>query len=205
MIFLYLASLIILGLLISRHIKRPNKTFQKNLALFLEKESVSNSIRKKSLYDLPYIIVPLDQLFLSLLSDNETAQGLQKTLISLAETKIVNLTGISNTDLKLEYGTANITVLIEFDQNYTLLARSLHAYGALLFDEGYLVEACKVLEFSISTTTDISATYHLLTTIYLQENTPEKILFLQIQADKILGLSKSSIVRALQEAYQYND
>ena len=55
------------------------------------------------------------------LPDNERAEEYRSLLTSLSTQPVVNLTGFTNTDLKLEYGTANITCLTEYDQNYTLL------------------------------------------------------------------------------------
>lgn len=205
MIFIYLASLFTLFILISQVIKKPHKGIKEKEQAFWEKEALANSTRKKSLDTLPFIQLPLPSLFLTLLPDNETAKSLQQTLTSLAKKEIVNFTGISNTDLKLEYGTANITLLSKYDQQYTLLARTLQSYALLLFEEGYVDEAKTILEFAISTNTDISATYKLLTSIYLLENSPEKIAILLEQAESISSLSKDFIVRTLKESYQYND
>ena len=55
-------------------------------------------------------------------------------LNSLKDEQIVNFTGISNTDLKLSFGAANLPTLSRFDQNYTLLARALHAQYRQLAD-----------------------------------------------------------------------
>lgn len=205
MIIVYIASLIILGLLISRQIKRPNKTYRKNQELFWRKESASNATRKKSLEALSFVNIPLEEFPLDVLKDNEVALGLQSTLIELGNAKILNLTGISNTDLKLKHGTANITVLSEYDANYTLLARTLQSYGALLYQEQYRAEALIILEFAITTNTDVSGTYKLLTTIYIEDNRPDKIKLLITQAQQLSSLTKNQILRALQEAYQYND
>ena len=123
------------------------------------------------------------------------------TLEDLTSKKIVNLTGISNTDLKLEYGTANITVLTEYDQNYTVLARCLNQWGSFLKKNGQIPEAKKVLEFAIETKTDISNTYYDLAEIYAKDLDFSKIEELNNIAEELPSANKNAIVRHLQESY----
>ena len=54
---------------------------------------------------------------------NELNTGL---IEALKEKKILNLSGFTNTDLKLEYGVGNLTELTDYDNNYVTLSRSLH-------------------------------------------------------------------------------
>ena len=123
------------------------------------------------------------------------------TLKDLTDKKIVNLTGISNTDLKLEYGTANITVLTEYDQNYTILARSLNQWGSFLKKNGQITDAKKVLEFAIDTKSDISNTYYELAEIYAKDLDFSKIEELCDLAEKLPSANNNAIVRHLQESY----
>ena len=123
------------------------------------------------------------------------------TLEDLTGRKIVNLTGISNTDLKLEYGTANITVLTEYDQNYTLLARSLNQWGLFLKKNDQIAEAKKVFEFAIETKSDISNTYYELAEIYAKDLDFSKIEELCNLAEELPSANNNAIVRHLQESY----
>ena len=43
--------------------------------------------------------------------------------------KLLNLSGISNTDLKLQYGHANLDLLAEYDQNFSNLLRCLDSFN----------------------------------------------------------------------------
>ena len=166
---------------------------------FWEKESRANSTRKKPLDNLDYITIPLSTLPTKLLRDNEEVMECIDIMESLNSCKIVNLTGISNTDLKLEYGTANITVLMEYDQNYTLLARTLQQWASTLVELGFIAEAKTILEFAVSTDTDVSGSYRLLSSIYHDNGEDEKIASLLQRAQTLRSLSKNSIVRILQE------
>lgn len=201
----FFASFIVFIIWLSYELKKHTRIEKKGVSEYWGKEAKANSVRKKSLTDLNYIEIPFSTLPLSVFSDNEQIAGLQQTLFSLKGKKIVNFTGISNTDLKMTYGTANLPVLTEYDQNYTMLARTLNQLGNLYYQEGNQQAAKEILEFALSTGTDISGTYKCLAEIYLANHEDEKINSLIQSAEKINGLMKNSIVRTLQELNPYSD
>ncbi|MCM1087359.1 MAG: hypothetical protein NC419_04325 [Muribaculaceae bacterium] len=167
---------------------------------FFIKERRANNTRKKSLDDLAYITIPFDTLPMQLLAEDEQIAEYQNTLRTLSENKIVNFTGISNTDLKLKYGAPNLDLLMRYDQNYTILVRTLNQWASYLYEKGYPAQAKDILEFAVSTGTDISGSYKLLCTIYKEENTPEKIQTLYPVAESLQSVMKNTIVRILQES-----
>lgn len=201
MSFTILASLIIFSLTLRHILKRQSKQEVQSSQSFWERERQSNSVRRKPLDALEYITVPLEQFPTQILRENSTVAECIETLEILSDQKIVNLTGISNTDLKLEYGTANITLLMEYDQNYTLLVRTLQKWADILLDEGYPDEAAILMEFAISTRTDISRTYYKLAEIYSVRLETERIASLIDTAETLLSSNKQAIVRTLQELY----
>ena len=136
---------------------------------------------------------------MDILQENSEVSDYHRTLRELADSPIVNFTGISNTDLKLQYGAPNIELLSRYDQSYTTLVRTLQDWSEVLFENGYINEACTVLEFAVSTRTDISATYKLLINIYKQNNTPEKINNLIPIAKNLNSGMKNSILRLLKD------
>lgn len=203
--FPFFASFIVFIVWLSYEIKK-HKRFDKDAeATFWERESLANNTRKKSLENLAYITIPIDILRFDACRSDEAIASYYDTLLTLSERTIVNLTGFSNTDLKLEYGTANITVLTEYDENYTLMARTLHRLAESLYRNGFRTEARYILEFAVSTVTDVSGTYQLLARIYQEDGHPEKVGELIAAARQIKGLMKNSIVRTLQESCQQND
>ena len=125
-----------------------------------------------------------------------------QTLQTLSNEKIVNFTGISNTDLKLTYGTANISLLMEYDQNYTSLAMELQNLATLLIALDAEDAAIPVLEVAIATKSDISGTYKCLATLYKKKNQPEKIEPLIQQARDLPTVMSASIVKYLEEISQ---
>lgn len=167
---------------------------------FWAKERAANSTRRKSLDDLDYIKLPLEDFPMNLLADVPKVEDYKQIIRSLSGLPIVNFTGISNTDLKLRYGASNIELLTSYDQNYTLLVRTLQQWAQALYDGGYADEAKRMLEFSVSTGTDVSATYRLLCRIYKEQNTPEKIGELYPVAEMLNSAMQKTIVRILQES-----
>lgn len=199
--FYVLASLIIFSLVISRAVKRNSRMHQKSEETFWERERRSNSVRRKSLEHLNYIQVPLEHLPVDTMKEDEKIAEYLEILRILAAQPIVNLTGYTNTDLKLEYGTANITLLMEYDQNYTLLARTLQQWADVLYAHGYIGEARRIMEYAIQTETDVGNTYYLLAEIYSKGGEENLIAGLIAGAKALHSPHKVTIVRKLQESY----
>ncbi|MCM1302852.1 MAG: hypothetical protein NC305_07515 [Lachnospiraceae bacterium] len=196
-----MASLIVFIFVLSARIRRQNKIQQQNEKNFWERERLANSIRKKPLDGLDYIQIPLETFPIHIMQDDETVLECIGIMESLTSQKIVNLTGYSNTDLKLEYGTANITVLTEYDQNYTLLVRTLQKWADALIGAGHTEEAAVLMEFAIGTQTDISRTYYQLADYYVSRRESEKIQRLKDTAAGLRSSNRNIIMDRLQEMY----
>lgn len=192
-----LPFVIIFIIILTISINNSNKKMKQQTEKFWEKEHKANFVRKKPLDGLTYLTIP--EHFLSMPVSKEDGHALDALdmLKHLSSQKIVNLTGITNTDLKLTYGTANITVLTQYDQNYTQLAHALQQLAASLADNKHPKEATEVLEYAISTRTDISASYMLLADLYIADGHPEKIESLISAASSLDTLLAPSIVRNL--------
>lgn len=197
----FIASLIVFILFLSVRIKRQSKIQQNAEKSFWERERLANSVRRKSLDGLNYIQIPLETFPTHIMQEDETVLECIDLMESLTAQKIINLTGFSNTDLKLEYGTANITVLTEYDQNYTLLVRTLQKWADVLIAAGYAKEAAILMEFAVSTHTDISRTYYQLAEYYVSQRESEKIQWLKDMADGLRSSNRNSILNHLKEAY----
>ncbi len=172
---------------------------------YWQRERAANNTRRKPLDDLAYIKLPMDIFPMELLTDIPKVEDYRQIILTLKDLPIVNFTGLTNTDLKLRYGAPNINLLTSYDQNYTLLVRTLQQWAQLLYDNGYISQACQLLEFAVSTGTDVSATYRLLCKIYQEQNTPEKIKTLYPVAESLNSAMKGTIDRILQESDQSSD
>jgi len=168
---------------------------------FWNRENDANSVRRKSLDDLNYIKIPewllLSELSPSLPKDDPELLRCSDVFSSLKNQRIFNLTGLTSTDIKMEYGPANLAILDEYDQNFTLFAQTIYAYGDRLNTLGFDMEAIKVLRFGIDSLSDISGNYKLLATLYVKYGQTEKIGELKETAQKLNSLMKNSILRHL--------
>lgn len=196
------ASFIIFILVIRHNLKKHRKSADAAEKSFWQKESEANSVRRKPLDHLNYIHIPTNILSMETLTEDDRVSECMETVNALSTQKIVNLTGYSNTELKLEYGTANITVLSEYDQNYTLLVTTLQKWAESLYNAGFVTETLQILEFALSTGTDVSKTYYMLAEIYRARGEQEKIAGLIQQAETLRSINRSVIVRTLAESYQ---
>lgn len=196
-----LASVIAIAIFITLKCKSAMSKEKDADKKFWAREAQANSVRRKSLDELHYIHIPLKDFPTDFLKDDSSVQECINVLESLSSQKIVNLTGWSNTDLKLEYGTANIGVLSEYDQNYTLLARTLQIWADKLIEAGHMDEASVLMEFAISTETDVSRTYYLLADYWASQGEYTQIERLIETADKLRSANKSAIIRHLTEQY----
>lgn len=192
-----LPIVIIFIIILTISINKSNKKMKQQTESFWEKERKANSVRKKPLDGLNYLTIPEHFLSMPVSKEDEHALDALDMLKHLSSQKIVNLTGITNTDLKLTYGTANITVLTQYDQNYTQLVHALQLLAASLADNDHPKEAMEVLEYAISTKTDVSASYLLLADLYIADGHPEKIENLINSASSLDTLLAPSIVRNL--------
>lgn len=165
---------------------------------FRAREQEANWTRKQDISNLAYIKLPLDALPLGKFED-DVLTSYETALRDLSTQPICNLNGISNTDLKLRYGAANLNVLSQCDTNYSTLVSLLANYGEKLFELSHPAEAKQVLEYSLSLGSDVGKAYELLATIYEYEGQPEKINALCESAQKITSIRRNSILRKLED------
>ncbi|NLK28320.1 MAG: hypothetical protein GX306_08270 [Clostridiales bacterium] len=193
-------AIIILTLLfaiwLQYQIRKSNKINKQSMESFWHREIQSNQTRRVNISNLDYITVSLERLPMD---DHEdpTINSYRDIIYDLSNKKILNLTGMTNTELKFKYGAANIKLLSEYDNNYTKLVSMLHKWGERLYAHGNLEEAILVLEYAISCFTDVSKTYKLLATIYKDQNTPDKINSLIDFIPLVKTLRKEDLINEL--------
>lgn len=192
-----LASFIILLAVISHLIRKHNRTMEAERESFWSRENAANNVRKKPLDDLNYITIPFEKLPCDCFPENAKIADILDSLHVLSERKIVNLTGITNTDLKLTYGTANITVLTEYDQNFTALVTTLQKWADVLYDLGAVEETKTILEYAVSVASDVSTTYEMLAAMYKEVGDTAALDDLIEKAGNLTSPSGKIIVRKL--------
>jgi len=181
------------------YVKSTSKNLNKGTEELLEKELKANTVRRQPLASLNYIDFNENSIPLIDKAPNTRIEELYNALKSLYGKKIVNLTGISNTDLKLTYGPANLPDLTEFDQNFTSLSKNIYDLGIELDAAGLRDDAKKVLLYGISIGSDISGNYIALANIYIEEKNYSEITRLIDRANLIHSLTKTSTISKLEE------
>ncbi len=157
--FPFLAIFIVFCLILNYYIRKNDSAQQKVQDEFWEKEIRSNAVRKKDISKLDYITIPLDKIPVKLCTSTETE------LFELAKKPMLNLTGISNTDLKLQYGTANLEILAEYDTNFLEFVALVPDYATELIEAGEKEAAQMLLEFAVSVNADSRKIDRLLASI----------------------------------------
>ncbi len=189
-------------------IRKSGKVSKNSLDHFWLKENDSNLVRRKDISQLEYLSVSLDKLPMEDHAD-DTINSYRDTIKKYAERKMINLSGKTNTELKFEFGAANLNLLSSYDNNYTAFVSMLQKWAVRLKEQGYTSDAQAVLEFSIySCLTDVTNAYRMLNEIYLNQNNSEKTdALIEIiyktkikDKDKLIEELKSM---SLRNSYQY--
>lgn len=195
---IFLGIFVFLIFFIAYFRKRHTRIQQDTEQAFWDREREANLTRRQDISGLPYINIPLDDFPIGSFKNN-ALEEYEQTLIALSEKKILNLEGQTNTDLKLAYGVANLTILSECEENFIVLCRILVSYAETLLSEGHTKEAQTVLEFGISCGSDISKNYLLLAEIYLGSHEDAAFDNLLTRAKELHSPMRLSIVAHLEE------
>lgn len=160
---------------------------------FWERERQANLTRRQDISNLDYINIPEDLFPMNLHTDTENE------IASLRNVKLLNLTGLSNTDLKLQYGVQNLEELSEYDDNFTKFVRLLPNYVDELLAAEQWDDAKRLLEFAVKHKADSKAIFCQLARIYKEDCQEDKIQHLILIAGELNSLSQLPIISALQE------
>lgn len=181
---------------IARSNQRTSRKLTQDKQKFWNRESESNFVRRADISNLDFLKPDFDKLPL----DAAKKIGLSdivSNLEKMSDKKILNLAQYTNTDLKIMYGPANLDSLSEYDNNYTVLIRTLNTLGDALYEKGDSENAKRIYEYAISIGSDISNTYIKLGTIYYESNDTAAFDLLLDKADKLTSLSASLITTKL--------
>lgn len=166
---------------------------------FWEKELAAGNTRRQDLEKLDYITIPLEHFPLGLNTDAE------KELVALSKERIKNFQGLSNTELKLQYGTANLDELSSYESNFIRLQQVVLEYAKELCTADRRADAIHILEFMLQNGGDISGLYLELATLYQQEGCEEKVqhLFTTIDQNFAQGPNQSTAKRLKTQLEKY--
>ncbi len=170
---------------------------------FWKRDAEANSVRKANLDTIDYLTIPVEALPFGAVHD-DTVKEYENTLLELSQKRILNLTGMTSTDIKMVYGVGNLNIVTEYDNNFTLMVQTIYNLGNRLAELEYTTEAIAFLEFGIDSLTDISGNYKLLCQLYskigLSDSAlKDKLSHLEETAAKLDSLSKNTILKYISE------
>ncbi len=187
--------IMILIFLLRYEIKKNTKSKTQTIQEFLQRELEANTARKQDISGLACQTIDLS--FLPDLShvpdpDKEIAAVLA-ALKRLEGKQFLNLSGISNTDLKLTYGVANFPFLSECDANFTTFMRKLYDLGFRLNEADAQEAAVCVLEYAVGAGTDVGLTYRLLGSLYAVRGESDALMALCQKAEGLPETIRGSV------------
>lgn len=194
---LIFASFTVFGIWFSIRLRKSRNLNQKAESDFWENEAMANSVRKKQLEESDFVTFPFDKLPTEESFEPNPVPESLPILQSLADKKMVNLNGISNTEVKKRFGAANITILTEYDSNYEQFAKNIYLLCQYLYDIDRKEEALMLSEETILTGTDSLSHYKLVIQIYQEQGNVSGLSWLREKAEGLHSITKGAILRAL--------
>ncbi len=164
---------------------------------FWAKERQANITPAKDISNLRYITIPMEKFPLNF-SDDEKVLEIENELKELSTHKLLNLTGKSNTDLKLEYGVPNLELMSQIGDDFDRVCVLLNSYAKELYAVGRIDDVITVLEFAVGVGSDISESYTLLASCYEEYGMEQKIGFLRQTVQKSNLLLKNAILSKIE-------
>ena len=196
--FPILTIILVLLILLAFRYRNLSKKTDDSREAFWQRESEANmTVRRDIDMDaLPYIKVPLSK-FPSDLTDDDKYMEIIGKIRALSDTRMLNLNGKTNTDIKLEYGRNHLEEMQKVGENFSELTVLIANLGEYLFSIHRYDDAVTVLEFGISIGTDISKNFTVLGDCYANTGKLNKVpdLIEKVQGSKMV--MESAILKHL--------
>lgn len=152
-----------------------------------------------------YVVIPLSTFPFGLCEDPYMVE-MENAIKTLSEEKLLNLTGLSNTDVKLKFGANHFDEATLAGEKYDELIKNLVNYAIELDDHGFSSESEKMLEYLIGIDCDMKSAYITLGKLYASGNKIGKIKDLIERVDSsslsIKNATKTQLSELLPEANQ---
>lgn len=151
---------------------------------FIERERKARFTRKKPLDNIKFI-EPNPNILLTISQDaiDEDLYNqiilLKKDYEKVSSLKMASFRNKNNTDLKFQYGAANLNTLITFESTYNNLLSIIIKLANLLIEANKEKEAILLLEEGVRIESDFESNYTLLIDLYKKNNETLKLISLK--------------------------
>lgn len=204
MAFPTLFILFLIGIFIFQHHLRKNmKIEDKTKDEFWRKEQSSLVVRKKEIAPEDYIIPDISELSFQLPEDMEPGDELQlkqliKRIKDLSTHDMMNFSNLSNTDLRIRFGTANQSIITNNEYTYNNFLKALASYAHLINEYKHPEESIIALKQCISLGSDYSDHFVYLGQLYLDLHMPNDFSDLKTIANSLETSNKKGILEKLE-------
>lgn len=151
--FPFFLAFIICAIVIFTLMKSGSKKHENEMDEYFKREREADATPAKDISTLSYITIPIDTFPIGNFTeddDEETLSIIEDKILSLNEKPLLNLSGKTNTDLKLEYGAPNLKKMQEISDDFDEMEITLLDYSKALMEKGHYSECIPVLEFLVN-------------------------------------------------------
>lgn len=163
--FPFLTIFLIGIIMLAIKLRQAQKSHDEKVDRFWEKERDADMTPPKDLDRIEYVKMPLSDFAMGEYFDSEI-EMIEEALSGCANNRMININGMTNTDIKLEYGAANLEQIAEYGDNFSRMTLLLCDYAKALMEKEDYERAQRVLEFGYEVGSDISSNYMLLGDCY---------------------------------------
>ncbi|MBQ7147552.1 MAG: hypothetical protein IJR96_02250 [Pseudobutyrivibrio sp.] len=163
---------------------------------FWAKEREAKITPAKDISNLRYITIPIEKFPLNFSTDEKVIE-IENELKELSTHRLLNLSGVTNTELKITYGAPNFETMSKIGDDFDRMCVLLNKYSEALYKADRIDDVISVLEFAVGVGTDVSESYTLLAKCYRAKEMNEKLDMLKNQVKQSRLLLKESILHKI--------
>lgn len=168
---------------------------------YLKQENQTYIKPKSALNDIKFIDVNFNDINFNAKDDN--AKEEINKLLAFKDLKIASFKGMTNNDLKKEYGTNNFDDVLEYQNNYEELLNQLRVTSEVLIKDEDEKSAMKLLNYAVDLGDDVTKSYTMLADLYAKNKLRKEMYHLvdTVRSNKNLSQQKiMSYISKLEKA-----
>ncbi len=185
----------------THNLRKRQEKHEAEKEAFWGKEERSLSVRKKEIPAELYFHPNISRFNFPALDLEPAAaekyKTLEKQIRGSVSLPMLSLSNMSNTDLRLNFGTANQPVIAQAEENYEAFLSFLYEYAILMNEHEHADEAITALEEAIRLKSDICQHYFLLADLYQAQSSSESLQVLTALVQDMDSSSKQRILNYL--------
>lgn len=193
---------LIIIFIIQHHLRKSRRLEETKKQAFWQQEQQSLSVRKKEFSKTDYIYPDLTQFDFALLNLLDPSikiqlKQIESDLQRLAKLDMMNFTHMTNSEIRITFGTANQTVIQSNEEHFDLFLKTLAKYAHLMSDQEEYNEAILAFEHCIDLGSEYHDHYLSLATLYEKAHKKEALHHLIEKASSLNSLNKQALVKKL--------